>query len=531
MSSSTRWSNKEAGKRCICSSWLLAALVVSPLSWSQSSDPVTPAKEVTHFDQIIDQARELAGQNYQKVEVNIPTQLKDMDYSQYRSIRYRPDAAIWHGDSRFEMQLFHLGFLYREPVSMELIENDQKQHLSFKPKLFSYDGPAAPLAQVATDDIGYAGFRVHYPLNNKDYKDEVLVFQGASYFRMVGPGQLYGLSARGLAIDTAESSGEEFPIFRKFWLVKPEPMQNNLVIYALLDSPSVTGAYRFELRPGSPTKIQVKSRIFARLNVKKMGVSPLTSMFHHGENHTRFVDDFRPEVHDSDGLMMETSSGERIWRPLSNPTSLNVTSLQDAQPKGFGLMQRDRNFEHYLDAEAYYGKRPSFWVTPTNDWGAGRVELVEIPTDSETNDNIVAYWVPAKPIKKGDALAFDYTLTSVNHISTEPFAKVQRTRIGWGALPGEKNPPPRSTRQFAIDFAGENLSQLSAQQTIEAHLQVSSGKYSDLTVFKLPDNHWRAAFKITPEGNKPVDMRLSLQLNNQTLSEVWSYVWHPNNIQ
>ncbi len=529
MSSGNRWSNKEAGNTC--SSWLLTALLVSPFSWSQANEPVAPIKEITHFDQVVEQASQLASQPYQKVEVNIPTQLTDMDYSQYRSIRYRPDAAIWSGDSRFEMQLFHPGFLYQEPVSIELIEGDKKQHLSFKPELFSYDGDAAPLSQVVSEDIGYAGFRIHYPLNNQAYKDEALVFQGASYFRMVGPGQLYGISARGLAINTAESIGEEFPVFRKFWLVKPGPKQNNLVIFALLDSPSVTGAYRFELMPGSPTKMQVKARIFARLDIKKMGIAPLTSMFHHGENHTRFVDDFRPEVHDSDGLMMETSTGERIWRPLSNPTSLNVTSLQDTQPKGFGLMQRDRNFEHYLDAEAYYEKRPSFWVTPNNDWGAGRVELVEIPTDSETNDNIVAYWVPTKKVNKGDSLAFDYTLTSVNHISTEPVAKVQRTHIGWGALPGEKNPPPKSKRQFAIDFAGESLSQFSAQQAVEANLQISSGKYSDLTVFKLPDNHWRAAFKIMPEGNKPVDMRLSLQLQNQTLSEVWSYVWHPNNVQ
>lgn len=532
MSSGTLRSTKEPGKgrfRSIC--LLATALLACPLSWGQPTESATPSQKMSQFSQVIHQARELAKQKYQKVEANIPPQLRDMDYSQYRAIRYRTDKAIWNGESNFEMQLFHLGFLYREPVAIDLIENDQNHPLTFDPELFSYDGPAAPLAEVASADMGYAGFRIHYPLNNQDYNDEVLVFQGASYFRMVGPGQLYGLSARGLAIDTAAATGEEFPVFRRFWLVKPGPQANNLVIFALLDSPSVTGAYRFELQPGSPTQIQVKARIFAREDVKKLGIAPLTSMYHHGENHTRFVDDFRPEVHDSDGLMMETSAGEWIWRPLSNPTSLTVTSLQDVHPRGFGLMQRDRDFSHYLDAEAHYEKRPSFWVTPGNGWGEGRVELVEIPTDSETNDNIAAYWVPAKSVKKGDALAFDYRLTSVNHINTTPLAKVQRTRIGWGALPGQKNPPPRSTRQFAVDFAGDSLSQFSARQAINANLQISSGKLADLMVFKLPDNHWRATFKITPERDKPVDMRLSLQLHNQTLSEVWSYVWQPNNIQ
>lgn len=493
------------------------------------------------FARVTRAAEKLAAEQFKEVEANIPEALKNMDYSQYRAIRYRPDAAIWKDESLFELQLFHLGFLYREPVSIELVDNNQRQHLPFKSELFNYDGPAASLAQVAPADMGYAGFRVHYPLNHQQYKDEVLVFQGASYFRLVGPGQVYGLSARGLAIDTAASSGEEFPVFRKFWLEKPAAGSDKLVIHALLDSPSVTGAYRFELLPGAPTSMEVKARLFTRKDIKKLGVAPLTSMYHHGENHSRFVDDFRPEVHDSDGLRMQTGNGEWIWRPLNNPISLKVTSLQDTNPRGFGLMQRDRDFEHYLDAEADYERRPSFWVTPSHDWGKGRVELVEIPTDSETNDNIVAYWVPAEAVKAGDQLSFDYVITSLDQLPASKqangkpaagaLATVSRTRIGWGALPGEKDPPPHSKRQFIVDFQGPSLSPFSEGQDIEAELELSSGKASDVTVFKLQDEQWRVAFKIDPEAQQPVDMRLSLQLHEQQLSEVWSYVWHPDNIQ
>ena len=76
--------------------------------------------------------------------------------------------------------------------------------------------------------------------------------------------QVFGLSARGLAIDTAESWGEEFPWFREFWLVTPAPNAKELTIYALLDSPRVTGAYRFAVEPGEQTRVDVECRLFLR---------------------------------------------------------------------------------------------------------------------------------------------------------------------------------------------------------------------------------------------------------------------------
>src|SRR5690606_26373464 len=301
-------------------------------------------------------------------------------------------------------------------------------------------------------------------------------FQGASYFRMVGPGQFYGVSGRGLAIDTAEASGEEFPVFREFWLVQPQPGQTHLVLYALLDSPSISGAYRFEVTPGAPTEMLVEARLFARKDIKKLGVAPLTSMYHHGENKVRFVDDFRPEVHDSDGLLVATANGEWVWRPLSNHLALRISSLSDENPHGFGLLQRVREFNSYMDQEAKYQLRPSIWVTPVGDWGKGRVELVEIPTDTEVNDNIVAYWVPEQSMKAGETRRYSYRLRSFdNNLPEQIGAKVLRTRIGWGAIPGHSNPPPHSKRQFIIDFAGGELENLPADAPLEAQMANTSG--------------------------------------------------------
>ena len=254
------------------------------------------------------------------------------------------------------------------------------------------------------DNLGFAGFRIHYPINKPDYHDEVAVFVGASYFRAVGQRMNYGLSARGLAIDTVLPSGEEFPYFRKFWIHEPQPDAKEISLYALLDGPSVAGAYHFVIHPGKETVIDVKLTLFLRKPVAKLGIAPMTSMFHHGENsYAKVMDDFRPEIHDSDGLMIATATGEWIWRPLVNPKTLLVNSFQVNNPAGFGLSQRDLDFDHYQDLESNYENRPSLWISPVGNWGEGRVELIQIPTDKEVYDNIVAFFVPSKLPEKGEA--------------------------------------------------------------------------------------------------------------------------------
>ncbi|WP_259399787.1 glucan biosynthesis protein [Pseudoalteromonas sp. SG44-8] len=491
------------------------------------------------FAVVTARAKQLAAKDYVAAPVIAVDALNNINYQDYRAIRFRQDHAIWKDESLYEVQLFHPGFLYKNPIVINTVDADAKvKNLPFKTDYYRYDGTAAPLEQeitaaLGTTQLGHAGFRLHFPLNNNDYKDEVAVFQGASYFRIVGPDQVYGISARGLAIDTALSSGEEFPVFKEFWLVKPKPEDTHIVLYALLDSPSVTGAYRFEISPSTATEVTTKMQIFARKDIKKLGIAPLTSMFYHGENSTKFFDDYRPEVHDSDGLLMQSQDNKWVWRPLNNPKQLSVTSFGYDNPKGFGLAQRDREFNNYLDTEAHYHARPSLWIEPQGQWGNGRVELVEIPTDTETNDNIVSYWVPEQPLKAGETLSFSYKLSTFNAaLASQDKARVLRTRIGSAALPGEENPPPKSHRQFTVDFTGDNINNLSAKLKLLANLTLNSGEISDKTVQQLPNNEgWRVAFKVAPEGGKPVDMRLSLTLRDKEVSEVWSYVWYPNDVE
>ena len=285
------------------------------------------------------------------------------------------------------------------------------REVTFDPASFNYGANKLDPAQL--QKLGFAGFRIHYPLNTPRYKDELAVFLGASYFRLLGKGQRYGASARGLALDTGERGGEEFPRFEQFWIEKPARNATQLVLYALLDSKRVTGAYRFVLKPGDETVAEVQSRLYFREAVGKVGIAPVTSMFMYGENQPGSGDGFRPEVHDSDGLSIASASGEWIWRPLVNPKRLLTTSFALPGTRGFGLMQRDRAFASYEDLEARYDLRPSLWVEPTSSWGPGRVELVQIPTPDETNDNIVAYWVPAEAPKAGASLAYSYRLSAL----------------------------------------------------------------------------------------------------------------------
>jgi glucans biosynthesis protein len=482
--------------------------------------------------QMIYKAMDLAKEKFQAPNQNVPDSLKKLTYQDYRNIRFNADKALWKDESLFEAQLFHPGFLYQNLVNLyEIVDNDLI-NIAFTQDMFRYDGNAYQFRELNNGNLGFSGFRVHYPLNNQQYKDELIVFQGASYFRPLGPGLIYGASARGLAIDTAESSGEEFPFFREFWLVKPTAKSNEMVIYALLDSPSITGAYKFTLQPGLPTSVLVDMDLFPRKDIKKLGLAPLTSMFFYGENSIQKHDDFRPEVHDSDGLLVETHHGEWIWRPLSNPKSLHISSFALDKVKGFGLIQRDRDFYRYQDMEAHYHKRPSIWITPTGkQWGKGRVELVEIPTRDETNDNIVAYWVPEKAIKKGDHITRQYEVNIVDQPAPTILGKVSQTRNGWAAIPGESDPPALTKRLFVIDFKGWPKDMLNSDLKITPKLNRTGGLLSDLTVTPLPDNEtWRVSFKINPIGNDAIDMNLHLLLGSQVISETWSYVWYTEEV-
>jgi periplasmic glucans biosynthesis protein len=479
------------------------------------------------FEDVAQKAQALAGQPYRQPESPLPRELLDLSYDQYRDIRFKGDQAIWRNrDLPFELQLFHPGFYFRHPVRINLIHADGVSPFPFKSSLFDYGRLNPKLDPQRYADIGYAGLRVHYNLNTPEYKDEVLVLQGASYFRALGKEQRYGLSARGLAVDTGMMSGEEFPVFPKYWIAWPRAKDQHLVIYALLDSRRVTGAYRFELRPGVTTQMDVQSRLYLRENVAKLGIAPLTSMFMFGENQRSAAEDFRPEVHDSDGLLVHSGSGEWIWRPLVNPKRLIVTSFGTTHPKGFGLMQRDRQWEHYEDLEARYDMRPSAWVEPKGEWGAGRVELVMIPTPDETNDNVVAYWVPDNPPAVGRPYDLSYRLSWQMGEETRPptgWAVQSRRGHGWTR-------EPDNTLRMVVDFDGPKLRDLKPDAKVLGALWLSdNGELIDRQVFRNEvTGAWRLAFRFRRnDADKPLEMRAFLKNDQDVLTETWSYLLAP----
>jgi glucans biosynthesis protein len=376
-------------------------------------------------------------------------------------------------------------------------------------------------------NLGFAGFRLHYPLNDPKVLDEVIAFLGSSYFRFLGRGQKYGLSARGLAINVQGTQAEEFPVFREFWIEQPGPGSDRAVVFALLDSASVTGAYRFDIYPGSETTLEVTATLFPRRTLTSVGLAPLTSMFFQGENERRPADDFRLEVHDSDGLLLHSGSGEWIWRPLRNPTRPTLSSFGDANPRGFGLMQRDRVFEDYQDLEAFYHLRPSYWVEPISGWGEGRVQLLELPTPNETHDNIVAYWEPRQPYEVGQEIVFAYRLRALAAGAMHPGARVLNTFVAPARASGSNEPADPTTRRFLIDFAGGELPfYLNDPALVEVVPSTSVGRVVHTSV--VPNAHtrgFRAAVDVKLEPGQSTDLRAFLRAGQKTLTETWTYPW------
>jgi glucans biosynthesis protein len=506
----------------------LSALFVFPgqSHAASATDPKTaviPEPKRFNYADVHRRAAQLAKEEFKGDGDPLPEFLANMGYDEYRDIRYENDKALWKGAGLpFLMKFFHRGFLFTRQVKMNVIENGEVRSMAYSNDLFSYG--LLKFTDPLPADLGFAGFQVFYPLQDDNELREVAAFLGASYFRAVGQHQNYGLSARGLAIDTGLPSKEEFPFFREFWLERPDKDATGLTIHALLDSPSVAGAYRFIIKPGVNTVMDVKASLFFRKPVKKLGIAPLTSMFFHGENTERCYDDFRPEVHDSDGLLIAHNNGEWLWRPLNNPQELQINSYGDANPAGFGLMQRDRLFDHYQDLASYYHRRPSLWVEPLGDWGKGAVELVEIPTDAERNDNIVAYWVPDKKIQPGKEMQFEYRLHFALEVDEHPGGKVLSTHVGRGGTDSMNE----SVRKFVLDFGGKNLENLPADAEVKAKLSVSSGKILHSHVQKNEfDKTWRVFFEFQPEGDEIVNLRCFLQTGENVLSETWNYQWRP----
>ena len=500
----------------------LASLISSglvPTLWSEATSAAPPLAEPQPFSVKLlqDRTRQLATRAYAPATTALPAALKDLTYDQYRDIRFKPSEALWLDHAPFSVQLFHRGFFYKSPVRVFEVANNQARELRYSAALFDF-GANAVNAEKFSPTLGFGGLRLHTALNKKSVLDELITFLGASYFRAVGRGMNYGLSARGLAIATGNEEGEEFPRFSEFYLERPAGA-HAVTVHAVLDSPSLTGVYSFTIRPGAATIIDVIASLYARRDVDKIGIAPLTSMFYFAANDRATVDDFRPEVHDSDGLMIWNGNGEWIWRPLVNPLRLRMSTFLDHNPRGFGLMQRNRNFNDYQDLEAHYETRPSVWVEPVGEWGEGGVTLVEIPTAEEVNDNIVAFWRPKAPLATGAEWHGAYRLHWCREldITANRLASTLSTRVGHGA--------DKDARKFVVEFAGDTLPK-NTDPSINPLVTTSRGEIKNIvTLFNDVAARWRVVFELVPEGDDPIELRCLLTRDGHPLTESWSYQW------
>lgn len=465
---------------------------------------------------VVEMARALSVEPF-GLRPSVPEPWRTLTYDEYRKIWFNTSKAIWEGtDLPFRMDLFHPGLYFPRAVEVDVVLDDTANRLAFDYALFDKtdDAPDLPIDET----MGYSGLRLRHKFPGEANYREFAVFQGASYFRAIGAAQNYGLSARGLALKTGDAEGEEFPDFTRMWVEAPVMGDDAIVVHALLDSPSVAGAYRFVIRPGEACTMDVTATLFPRVDLDHVGIAPLTSMFLYDETNRPRFDDFRPAIHDSDGLLIWNGLGEMLWRPLANPVQLQISSFVDDTPRGFGLMQRANKLSDFADLEANYHLRPSLWIEPGEDWGRGVVRLVEIPSDKEIYDNIVAYWRPRDPIVAGSEAQFSYRMTWGDAApQRRDVARVLNTHMGRNFN--------RDRWLAAIDFAQHpaldgDLSEIS--------IQVSSGSadVSEGILQRNPETGGaRLAFTFDPGDRRAAEMRAQLRKDGTTVSEVWLYRW------
>jgi glucans biosynthesis protein len=518
-----------------------ATATLAALGIRSSADPVPSLKfgdgKPFSFDGLISRAKELASRPYEQGKGPSDDVLNKIDYDALSKIHFKPEYALFaNGPGQYPITFFPLGLYSRTPVQMHVVDNTPSGSVAHEIIYDAayFDMPADSPARRLSTGTGFAGFRIQESrLGDQaklDWKkNDWAAFLGASYFRAIGELYQYGLSARGIAINTTlPDQPEEFPNFTEFYFETPKSDTDLMTVYAMLDGPSIAGAYRFDLHRTKGVVMEVEPALFLRKDVERLGIAPATSMYWFSETKKPTAIDWRPEVHDSDGLAMWTSAGEHLWRPLNDPQHIEASSFSDTDPRGFGLLQRDRNFDHYLDG-VFYDRRPSLWIEPLNPFGKGAIQLIEIPTEDEIHDNIVAMWVPGDPAKAGNSYRLRYRL---HWLADEPFptplARCVATRMGNGGVPGQ--PRPQGVRKFMVEFLGGPLADLPFGVKPEPVLWASRGTFSYIFTEAVPDGvsgHWRAQFDLTATGNDPVDMKLYLKNGDKVLSETWVYQYLP----
>ncbi|WP_108659399.1 glucan biosynthesis protein [Acuticoccus kandeliae] len=485
-------------------------LALATLAQAQAFGETVPFSR----DKMIVAARALAAKPFVDRREEIPEALRTMDHQAYAAMRASdPWPVPLSSENRFFFEALLAGFVFNQPVDLWLVTGDQAQRVLFDRSTFTFNPPADEIAPE--ENIPFSGFRLSTHINSPDKLDEFAVFQGASYFRAVGAAENYGLSARGLAIDTGQPTGEEFPVFRSFWIERPQEGAKAVVVNAILDSPSTTGAYRITVRPGDATVTDVELTLFPRRDITTIGFAPFSSMFLFGSVNRSDFDDYRNAVHDSDGLSIYTGAGEWLWRPLSNPSRLQVSAFVDTTPRGFGLVQRKRKYRDYEDVGARFELRPTAWVEPIGDWQSGAVVLFEIPSRREYNDNIVVYWQPNAPVKAGEPFELTYRIhwnADAPTVASGP--RVINTRIGRNEF---------DTRElFVIDYAMRGHS----VDDVEVSVQSSAGKIVNLASYPTPDQDTlRVSFELDPDGESLIELRVQLKVADDQPAEQWLYRW------
>lgn len=471
-------------------------------------------------------ARTRAAQRYVPQNPHLPAAIAALDWDHWQAIRFRDERSLWAGEGvRFQVRFAHLGFRLDKPVRMYEVINGAAHEINFDPGLFDYSHAGLRPADLPSG-LGFGGFRIYH---HTDWTRDRAAFQGASYFRAVDGDLQYGMSQRGLAVNCGLPEPEEFPDFIAYYLERPAKDSSRLTVYALLDSPSISGAYRFIIDCQDTIIMDTDAALYPRRQIERLGVAPGTSMFVYGKNDPRAGDDWRPEIHDSDGLQICTGAGEWIWRPLVNPRGVRVNSYLDDAPRGFGLMQREREFAQYQDDWAFYEKRPCTWVEPKASWHKGAVMLVEIPTADETQDNIVAFWTPAEKPQPGREYLYGYRLYWCRDNPHPPeLATARATRTGAGGVVGQKR--THFAWRFVVDFAGGELSALAEHAHVMPMISASRGRIELPSArYLAPEGMWRAIFDLalTDDSIEPVNLRLYLALDGQALTETWIYQYSP----